>query len=45
MKISSNACSWAEFKVSGSTMKVSVKYTDGTNVSIYREWGIKKTEN
>ena len=38
----SNACSWAEFEVSNDAMKVTVKYTDGTSVQVYHEWGIKK---
>lgn len=40
----SNACSWAEFEINGNQMTVSVKYTDGTNTSVYQQWGIKKTD-
>jgi phosphodiesterase/alkaline phosphatase D-like protein len=39
----SNKAMWTEFEIDGNMMKVIVKYTDGTNVSVYQTWGIKKS--
>jgi len=41
---SSKACSWAELEIDGTRLTVTVKYTDGTNVSEYCKWGILKTK-
>ena len=41
--VSSQERSWADFTIDGDTMKVSVKYYDGTEVKTYYTWGIKKT--
>lgn len=39
----SKASSWAEFAIDGNTLRVAVKYTDGTTIGVYYEWGIKKS--
>ena len=41
--LSSYECSWAEFEMSGRTMTVTLKYIDGDDVKVYRQWGIKKS--
>ena len=39
---SSYARSWADFVIDGNTMKVSVKYYNGSEIKTYQTWGILK---
>ena len=38
----SKKSSWAQFEISGNTMKVSVNYYTSSGVQNYQTWGIKK---
>ncbi|MBQ4099498.1 MAG: metallophosphoesterase [Clostridia bacterium] len=39
----SNPMSWADFKIEGNTLTVTVNYFSGTKVLNYKTWGIKKS--
>lgn len=39
----SQPCSWAEFAIDGNMLTVTVQYTNGTQITEYQKWGIKKS--